>query len=157
MSEITYLTAEKLDALKAELAELKGKGRSEIAKQISEAREKGDLSENAEYDAAKDAQGHLEFKISKLETLVATARIIEGGQNATDKAYILSMVKVKNLKNNQTHSYMLVSEEEANIAQGKLSVKSPVGKAILGHSVGDVVEAVVPAGVIQFEILEIGV
>ena len=155
MSEITYLTKEGYEKLRAELSDLKGRGRNEIAKQIQKAREMGDLSENAEYDAAKDAQGLLELKISKLETIVANARILDDTDIDLDKAYILSTVKLKNLKNNTTVKYTLVAEQEANLKQGKISVKSPVGKAILGKEVGDVIDIQVPAGVLQFELLDI--
>ncbi|ARS34653.1 transcription elongation factor GreA [Pontibacter actiniarum] len=155
MSNINYYTAEGLQKLKDELAELKTKGRAEVARQLAEARDKGDLSENAEYDAAKDAQGHLELKISKLEEVVGNARLIDESNLDTSKALILSKVKIKNLKNNMIVDYTLVAEEEANLASGKISVKSPIGKGLLGKSVGDVAEITVPAGKIQFEILEI--
>ncbi|MDX2285096.1 MAG: transcription elongation factor GreA [Bacteroidia bacterium] len=155
MSELTYLTKEGYDKLRAELTELKGKGRAEIAQQIQRARELGDLSENAEYDAAKDAQGMLEMKISKLETLVANARILDESEVDTRKAYILSTVRLRNMKLNKEIRYTLVAEEEADLKRGRISVKSPVGKALLGREVGDTVEIVVPAGSQQFEILEI--
>ncbi|MEL6671439.1 MAG: transcription elongation factor GreA [Bacteroidota bacterium] len=155
MSEVTYLTKEGYERLKAELADLKGRGRTEIAAAIQKAREMGDLSENAEYDAAKDAQGLLELKISKLETTIATARVLDDREIDSGKAYILSTVKLKNLKVNKVFTYMLVAEEEADIKQNKLSVKSPVGKAVLGKEVGDVVEIDVPAGKMQFELLDI--
>lgn len=155
MSDVTYLTKEGYENLKSKLTDLKGKGRSEIAAQIQRARELGDLSENAEYDAAKDAQGLLEMEISKLETILANARVITDADIDPSKVYILSKVKLKNLKINKEFSYMLVAEEEANLKQGKISVKSPVGKALLGKEVGDVVEIKVPAGAMQMEILEI--
>jgi len=155
MSEVTYLTQEGYQKLRDELQELKGKGRQEIARQIQKAREMGDLSENAEYDAAKDAQGLLELKISKLESIIANARVLEDGDMDTSKAYILSTVKLKNLKNKQEMKYTLVAEQEANLKQGKISIKSPVGKAILGKSVGDVIDIKVPAGSMQFKVLEI--
>ncbi|GAB3538239.1 transcription elongation factor GreA [Pontibacter brevis] len=155
MSKISYYTAEGLQKLKDELAELKTKGRAEVARQLAEARDKGDLSENAEYDAAKDAQGHLELKIAKMEEIVGNARLIDESNLDTSKALILSKVKLKNLKNNMVVDYTLVAEEEANLAAGKISVKSPIGKGLLGKSVGDVAEITVPAGKIQFEILEI--
>ncbi len=155
MSEVTYLTQEGYEKLRDELQKLKGKGRQEIARQIQKAREMGDLSENAEYDAAKDAQGLLELKISKLETIIANSRVIEDGDLDTSKAYILSTVKLKNLKNKKEMKYTLVAEQEANLKQGKISIKSPVGKAILGKSVGDVIDIKVPAGSMQFEVLEI--
>ncbi|MDX5436260.1 MAG: transcription elongation factor GreA [Pontibacter sp.] len=155
MSKINYYTAEGLQKLKDELAELKTKGRAEVARQLAEARDKGDLSENAEYDAAKDAQGHLELKIAKMEEIVGNARLIDESNLDSSKALILSKVKIKNLKNNMVVDYTLVAEEEADLAAGKISVKSPIGKGLLGKSVGDVAEITVPAGKIQFEILEI--
>ncbi|MFD2245264.1 transcription elongation factor GreA [Pontibacter ruber] len=155
MSNLSYYTAEGLQKLKDELAELKTKGRAEVARQLAEARDKGDLSENAEYDAAKDAQGHLELKIAKLEEIVGNARLIDESNLDMSKALILSKVKIKNLKNNMVVDYTLVAEEEADLASGKISVKSPIGKGLLGKSVGDVAEITVPAGKIQFEILEI--
>ena len=155
MSKLSYYTAEGLQKLKEELQELKTKGRSEVARQLAEARDKGDLSENAEYDAAKDAQGHLELKISKLEEVVGNARLIDESGLDASKALILSKVKLKNLKNNMVVNYTLVAEEEADLASGKISVKSPIGKGLLGKSVGDIAEITVPAGKIEFEILEI--
>ena len=155
MSEVTYLTKEGYEKLRAELADLKGRGRTEIAKQIQKAREMGDLSENAEYDAAKDAQGLLELKIAKLENTIAIARILDESEIDLDKAYILSTVKLKNLKMNKVFTYTLVAEEEADIKQNKLSVKSPVGKAVLGKEVGDIIEVQVPAGTMEFELLDI--
>ncbi len=155
MSETTYLTKEGYEKLRKELADLKGSGRTEIARQIQEAREKGDLSENAEYDAAKEAQGLLEVKISKLEGVIANSRIIDESEIDMSKAYILSTVKVKNLKSNAEMKYTLVAEQEANLKLGKISVKSPVGKALLGKEIGDVVDITIPAGVLQMEILDI--
>ncbi len=155
MSKISYYTAEGLQKLKDDLAGLKTKGRAEVARQLAEARDKGDLSENAEYDAAKDAQGHLELKISKMEEIVGNARLIDETGLDASKALILSKVKLKNLKNNMVVDYILVAEEEANLAAGKISVKSPIGKGLLGKSVGDVAEITVPAGKLEFEILEI--
>ncbi len=155
MSKISYYTAEGLQKLKDDLAGLKTKGRAEVARQLAEARDKGDLSENAEYDAAKDAQGHLELKISKMEEIVDNARLIDETGLDASKALILSKVKLKNLKNNMVVDYILVAEEEANLAAGKISVKSPIGKGLLGKSVGDVAEITVPAGKLEFEILEI--
>ncbi|QHL86653.1 transcription elongation factor GreA [Nibribacter ruber] len=155
MATVSYYTAEGLQKLKEELAELKTKGRAEAARQLAEARDKGDLSENAEYDAAKDAQGHLELKISKLEEVVGNARLIDDSNLDPTKALILSKVKLKNLNNNMEVMYTLVAEEEANLAAGKISVKSPIGKGLLGKSVGDVAEITVPAGTIKFEIKEI--
>ena len=155
MSETTYLTKEGYEKLRKELADLKGSGRTEIARQIQEAREKGDLSENAEYDAAKEAQGLLEVKISKLEGVIANSRIIDESEIDMSKAYILSTVKVKNLKNNAVMKYTLVAEQEANLKLVKISVKSPVGKALLGKEIGDVVDINIPAGALQMEILDI--
>ena len=155
MANVSYYTAEGLQKLKDELADLKFRGRAEIARQLAEARDKGDLSENAEYDAAKDAQGHLELKIAKLEEVVGNARLIDDSNLDLSKVLILSKVKIKNLKNNMVLDYVLVSEEEADLASGKLSVKSPIGKGLLGKEVGDKVEITVPAGKIRFEILEI--
>ena len=155
MSKINYYTAEGLQKLKDELAELKTKGRAEVARQLAEARDKGDLSENAEYDAAKDAQGHLELKIAKMEEIVGNARLIDESNLDASKALILSKVKIKNLKNNMVVDYTLVAEEEADLAAGKISVKSPIGKGLLGKSVGDVAEITVPAGKLKFEVLEI--
>ena len=155
MSEVKYFTKEGYEKLKAELQDLKGRGRSEIAKAIQKAREMGDLSENAEYDAAKDAQGLLEMKISQLENTIASARILDNSDIDLNKAYILSKVKLKNLKNGMTVTYMLVSEEEASLKEGKISIKSPVGKAVLGREVGDVIEIQVPAGKVEFELLDI--
>lgn len=155
MSKISYYTAEGLQKLKDELAELKTKGRAEVARQLAEARDKGDLSENAEYDAAKDAQGHLELKIAKMEEIMGNARLVDESGLDASKALILSKVKLRNLKNNMVVDYILVAEEEANLAAGKISVKSPIGKGLLGKSVGDVADITVPAGKLQFEILEI--
>ena len=155
MSEITYLTQEGYDRLKAELEEMKGKGRKEIADAIQKAREMGDLSENAEYDAAKDAQGLLELKISKLEDTIAKSRILDTSNMDTSKVYIQSTVLMKNMKTGKDVKYTLVAEEEADLKEKKLSVKSPVGKALLGKEVGEVVDVQIPAGTIQFEIKEI--
>ena len=141
--------------LKDELQELKTKGRTDIAKQIAEARDKGDLSENAEYDAAKDAQGLLELKISKLEAVVGNARVIDETKVDLSKASLLSKVKIKNKANGMEVTYMLVSEEEADLKAGKLSIKSPIGKGVLGKKIGEVAEVQAPAGKIQFEILDI--
>lgn len=155
MSNISYYTAEGLQKMKEELADLKVKGRAEIARQLAEARDKGDLSENAEYDAAKDAQGHLELKIAKLEEVIGNARLIDDSNLDHSKALILSKVKIRNVKNGMVMDYTLVSEEEADLAAGKISVKSPIGKGLLGKSVGETAEIMVPAGKIAFEVLEI--
>lgn len=157
MAETTYLTAEGLEKLKKELIQMRTKGRAEIARQIQEAREKGDLSENAEYDAAKDAQGMLEMKIAKLEEALSNARIMDTSKLDTSKVMVLSKVKVKNLQTKQTGLYMLVSEKEADFKTGKISVASPIGKGLLGKTVGEVTEITVPSGVLKFEIIEISI
>ncbi|MBN8701735.1 MAG: transcription elongation factor GreA [Bacteroidetes bacterium] len=155
MSQISYFTEEGLKKLKDELHQLKAHERPSISKQIAEARDKGDLSENAEYDAAKEAQGLLELKISKLEEIVRNARIVDETQMDNSKVYILSKVKIKNLGNKATMTYTLVAENEADLKLGKISVSSPIAKAILGKKVGDKVEAEVPSGKIKIEVLEI--
>ncbi len=155
MSKVSYYTPEGLKKLKDELSHLKTKGRADIAKQIAEARDKGDLSENAEYDAAKDAQGHLELKIAKLEGVVGNARIINEANIDTSKVSILSTVKLRNKKNKMEVTYTLVSEEEADLKANKISIKSPIGKGVLGKKIGDVAEVQAPAGTMQFEILDI--
>lgn len=155
MAKVSYYTKEGLEKLKSELHELKTKGRADIAKQIAEARDKGDLSENAEYDAAKDAQGHLETKIAKLENLVANARLVDESNIDTSQVSILSNVKIKNVKNKKEFTYTLVAEEEADVKSGKISVQSPIGKGLLGKKVGDIAEIKVPAGMMEFEVLDI--
>lgn len=155
MAKVSYYTKEGLDKLKQELNTLKTTGRADMAKQIAEARDKGDLSENAEYDAAKDAQGLLELKISKLEEVVSKARVIDESRIDTSKVSILSKVKIKNKKNGAQMTYTLVSEEEADLKTGKISVMSPIGKGLLGKKVGESTEIQVPAGKIEFEIQEI--
>lgn len=152
---VNYYTKEGLQKLKDELNELKTKGRAEMAKQIAEARDKGDLSENAEYDAAKDAQGLLELRISKLEAVVGNAREIDESTIDTSKVSILSTVKIKNLKNNMEVTYQLVAEEEADLKNGKISVQSPIGKGLLGKKKGESAQIKVPAGDIEFKILDI--
>ncbi len=152
---INYYTKEGLQKLKEELQDLRTRGRADMAKQIAEARDKGDLSENAEYDAAKDAQGLLELKISKLETLVANARIVDEDTIDTSKVSIHSKVKIKNLANKMEMVYAIVAEQEADLKAGKISVKSPIGSGLLGKKIGDVAEIQVPAGKIKFEVLEI--
>lgn len=149
------MTQEGYDKLRAELDELKSEGRAEAARAIAEAREKGDLSENAEYDAAKDAQGLLEAKINEMEKALAKARIIDESELDTSKVTILSKVRLKNLKVKKEISYILVSETEANLKEKKISVNSPIGQGLLGKEVGDVAEISTPGGIIQFEILEI--
>lgn len=155
MSKIEYFTEEGLENLKAELKELKFVERPSISKQIAEAREKGDLSENAEYDAAKEAQGLLELKISKLEAIVANARVIDESKLDNTKVLILSKVKIRNVANKGEMQYTIVAEKEANLAEKKISVSSPIGKGLLGKSVGDIVEIQVPQGMMKFEIIEI--
>jgi transcription elongation factor GreA len=155
MTEVTYYTQEGLDKLREELQYLKTTGRQQISKAIAEARDKGDLSENAEYDAAKEAQGLHEAKISKMESTLSTARLIDESKLDTSKVLALSIVKIKNVKNGATMSYQLVAESEADLKSGKISVKSPIAKGLLGKSVGDTTEIDVPAGKMEFEILEI--
>jgi transcription elongation factor GreA len=153
--QTVYLTQEGLEDLRSELQFLRTKERARIAQDIAEARTQGDLSENAEYDAAKEAQGLLEAKIAKMEQVISNARIVDESQIDTSKAYILSKVRVKNLKTGMEQSYQLVSQREANLAQGRISVNSPIGKGLLGQEVGAVIDIVVPAGKVQLKILEI--
>lgn len=155
MTEVSYFTQEGLEHLKGELQYLKTEGRSQIAKAIAEARDKGDLSENAEYDAAKEAQGLHEAKISKLQGLLSKARLLDESKIDASKVLALSIVKIKNLKNGATMQYQLVSENEADLKLGKLSVNSPIAQGLLGKKVGDKTEIAVPAGKIELEILEI--
>jgi transcription elongation factor GreA len=155
MSQINYYTEEGLNRIKTELHQLKTVERPRISQQIAEARDKGDLSENAEYDAAKEAQGLLEARIAKMEEIVANARIIDESKMDSSRAYILSKVKIKNVANNQMMEYQLVAENEADIRQKKISVDSPIGKGLLGKAVGDLAEIDVPAGRMKFEIIEI--
>lgn len=157
MADIHYFTEEGLENLKKELNDLKTRGRKEIAKAIQEAREKGDLSENAEYDAAKDAQGMLEMKINQLETTLANARIIDKSKFDVSKVMIMSRVKLKNLNNKQTLNFTLVSEREADLKNGKISVTSPIGKGLLGKAVGEVAEIQVPSGLMKLEVLSISI
>jgi len=155
MTKISYVTEEGLKKLKDELVQLESIERPRISKQIAEARDKGDLSENAEYDAAKDAQGMLEMKIAKLKEAIANSRIIDESKLNTSKVQIMNKVKVKNLKNNAIMTYMLVSENEANLKEGKISVATPIAKGLLGKKVGDNAEINVPSGIVTLEILEI--
>lgn len=157
MSQVSYFTKEGLEKLKEELNDLKGRGRSEMAKAIQEARDKGDLSENAEYDAAKDAQGLLELNIGKLEQLMATARVIDETQLDLSKVQALTTVKIKNVANGAVMSYMLVSEKEADLKGGRISVSSPIGSGLLGKKVGETAEITIPSGKIKFEILDISI
>lgn len=154
-STVVYLTRERLVALEAELRELKTKGRKEIAQKIAEARGHGDLSENAEYDAAKEAQEHLELRIARLEQTLVRAQIIDGMALPNDRAYILSTVKVRDVKSKREFKYTLVSPEESNFEENKISVTSPVGKALLGKRKGEVVKIKVPAGSLEYKVLDI--
>ncbi len=155
MSAVSYYTAEGLKKLKEELEQMKTIERPKISQQIAEARDKGDLSENAEYDAAKEAQGLLEMKISKLEDVLANARILSEDNIDLSKVGVLTKVKIKNLANSATMEYSLVAEKEADIRKNKISVSSPIGKGLLGKKVGETAEIQVPRGVMSFEILEI--
>ena len=149
------MQGEGLKKLQDELYQLRNIERPKISQQIAEARDKGDLSENAEYDAAKDAQGLLELKISKLEEIVASARLVDESKLDNTKALVLSKVKIKNKTNGSVMTYLLVAENEADLKLGKISVTSPIGKGLLGKSVGDTAEIAVPSGKIEFEIIEI--
>src|SRR4028119_355664 len=155
MAKISYYTEEGLQKLKEELNDLRIRGRADIARQIAEARDKGDLSENAEYDAAKDAQGLLELKIAKLEEVVANARLVDESSIDASQVAILSTVKIKNKKNGATVKYTLVSEEEADLKVGKISIQSPIGKGLLGKKVGQVATVIAPGGQMEFEVVEI--
>ncbi len=155
MAKVTYLTQEGYDKLRAELDHLISVERPSISAQIAEARDKGDLSENAEYDAAKDAQGLLELKISKLQETVRNARVLSEDQLDNSKVYLLSRVKIKNLKNNMEMTYQIVSEKEADLKAARISVESPIGKGLLGKKPGDVAEIQTPGGLISFEVLSI--
>jgi transcription elongation factor GreA len=152
---VQYYTEEGLKRLQEELSQLRNIERPRISQQIAEARDKGDLSENAEYDAAKDAQGMLELRISKLEDVIANARLVDESKLDTSKALVLSTVKIKNKNNGQVMSYTLVAENEADLKLGKISVSSPIGKGLLGKKVGDTAEISVPSGKLHFEIIEI--
>jgi transcription elongation factor GreA len=155
MSQITYYTEEGLKKLKEELHDMESFQRPAISAQIAEARDKGDLSENAEYDAAKEAQGLLEARISKLKEVLSYARLIDDSEIDTTKVYILSTVKIKNVKNAAEMIYTLVAENEADLKAKKISVDSPIGKGLLGKSVGDIADIQTPNGVMQFEVVEI--
>jgi transcription elongation factor GreA len=155
MATIAYYTEEGLKKLKDELHQLRTVERKTIIKAIADARDKGDLSENAEYDAAKNDQGLLEIKIAKLEEIVANARIVDSSQLDINKVSILTTVRIKNLKNNMEMKYTIVAENEADLKSGKISIDSPIGKALIGKKVSDTVDVTVPAGVIPFQILEI--
>lgn len=152
---ISYMTKEGYNKLLEEVSYLESEKRPAISKQIAEARDKGDLSENAEYDAAKEAQGILEAKIAQLKTLISNARLIDESQITTDSVQILNKVTIRNTKNNQKVVYSLVSESEADLKAGKISISTPIGKGLMGKKVGDVVEIKVPSGVISFEVMKI--
>ena len=155
MSKVSYYTEEGLKKLRADLNQLKDKERPKASQAIAEARDKGDLSENAEYDAAKEAQGMLELQISKMEEALSNARIIDESQLDNSKALVLSTVQVKNINTGQIMKFTLVAQTEADLKTGKLSVESPIGRGLLGKGVGDIAEISIPNGKIQFEILEI--
>ena len=155
MSEISYYTEEGLSNLKKEIKNLESVERPKISQQIAEARDKGDLSENAEYDAAKEAQGMLEARISKLKNKLANARLIDDSEIDDSKVFILSTVKIKNIKNSMEMTYTLVTENEADIRAGKISVDSPIGKGLLGKEAGQVADISTPAGIMKFEIVSI--
>jgi transcription elongation factor GreA len=155
MSKVSYITEDGLQKMKAELEHLINVERPEISRQIADARDKGDLSENAEYDAAKNAQGMLELKISKLEEILANSRVLDESKIDISKVQILNKVKIKNSKTKAVLEYMVVPESEANLKEGKLAISSPIAKALIGKKLGDVVEVSVPSGTITFEILKI--
>ena len=157
MSNVSYLTEEGLKKLKDELHQLESVERPSISAQIAEARDKGDLSENAEYDAAKEAQGLLEMKIAKIKGILANSRIIDESKIDTSKVQLLNKVKIKNLKNNAEMTYTLVPESEANLKEGKISISTPIAKGLLGKTVGDQAEIKVPSGLMTFEIVEISI
>ena len=152
---ITYMTKEGYNKLVEEVNYLESEKRPAISRQIAEARDKGDLSENAEYDAAKDAQGILEAKIAQLKTLISNARLIDESLISTDSVQILNKVTIRNTKNNQTVTYTLVSENETNLKAGKIAVSTPIGKGLMGRRVGEVVDIKVPSGIMSFEIMNI--
>lgn len=155
MSKVSYYTVEGLKKLKAELDHLERVERPRVSNDIAEARDKGDLSENAEYHAAKEEQSHLELKIAKLKEVVSNARVIDESLLDTSKILIHSIVKIKNVANNMEFKYTLVADSETNIKEGKLSVNSPIGRGLLGKKIGDITEIQVPSGIIKFEILEV--
>ncbi|MGC9374462.1 MAG: transcription elongation factor GreA [Bacteroidales bacterium] len=155
MAKVSYVTEQGLEKLKKELEQLESVERPKISQQIAEARDKGDLSENAEYDAAKEAQGMLEMKISKLKDTIANSRVLDQSKLNTSSVQILNKVKIKNKKNNAVMEYTIVSESEANLKEGKISVNTPIAKGLLGKKVGDVTEIEVPNGTMELEIIEI--
>ncbi len=156
MSEIIYMTKERVREIEEELNDLKGRGRREIAQKIAEARSHGDLSENADYDAAKDEQGLLEMRIAKLSQILSKSQVIKADEFPDDKVYILSRVTLKNVITDEEFDYQLVSAEEADFEQNKIAVSSPLGKSLMGKELGDIAEVVVPAGTTQYEIIKIG-
>lgn len=156
MDKISYITSEGLKKLVTEVEYLKSVERPRISQAIAEARDKGDLSENAEYDAAKEAQGLLELKISQLEAKILSSRVIDESKLDFSKVQILSKVKIKNVANGATMAYSIVSETEANLKEFKISVNTPIAQGLMGHKVGDIAEVKVPNGIMKFEILEIG-
>ncbi|HTO38276.1 MAG TPA: transcription elongation factor GreA [Brumimicrobium sp.] len=155
MSKINYYTEEGLQKLRDELKQMETVERPRISQQIGEAIDKGDLSENAEYDAAKEAQGYLEMRIVKLRDVIANGRLIDESEMDASKVFILSTVTIKNVSSNATVTYTLVAESEANLAEKKISIDSPIGKGLLGKSVGEIADVQTPRGIIQFEIMEI--
>ena len=155
MTKVSYVTEEGLAKMKRELEQLINVERPAISRQIAEARDKGDLSENAEYDAAKDAQGMLEARIHKLEETIRNSRVLDESRVTTSSVQILNKVKLKNLKTNATVEYTLVSESEANLKEGKIAITTPIGKGLVGRKKGETVEIQVPAGKLQFEVLDI--
>ena len=157
MSNITYVTKETLEEMKAELKELKTTGRTAISNAIAEAREKGDLKENAEYDAAKEAQGHHEAKIAKLESALANSRVLDPKDIDLTKVTILNKVKITNTKNNRSMTYQIVSENEADLKQKKISVTSPLASGLLGKKVGEIAEVETPGGMVEFRVDEISI
>lgn len=154
---ISYMTKEGYKKKMEEIAYLENVKRPEISRAIAEARDKGDLSENAEYDAAKEAQGMLEMKIAQLKDLVANARIIDESKLTTDEVQLMSIVTIKNVKNGATQKYTIVADSEANLREMKISTSTPIAKGLMGHKVGDIVDIKVPAGIMQFEILDISI
>lgn len=155
MTKMSYITEEGLQKLKEELENLVGVERPAISKLIAEARDKGDLSENAEYEAAKEAQGMLEMKISRLKDAIANSRIIDGSKLDTERIQLLNKIKIRNTRNNSTMEYTIVSDSEADLKKGKIAVSTPIARGLIGKKVGDKVEIKVPSGIIPFEIIEI--
>ena len=157
MTKVSYITEEGLHKLKLDLNQLISVERPAISKLIAEARDKGDLTENAEYEAAKEAQGMLEMKISKLQDVIANSRIMDGSKIDTERIQIMNRIKIKNTRNNATMEYTIVSDNEADLKQGKIAVSTPIARGLLGKRVGDLVEIKVPSGIIPFEIIEISI